>query len=60
MDAATAARAQMRARQAWKLLKLFGVNIEYDAAQGTLAAAPILNEVHGQLPIPLSLHNASL
>jgi hypothetical protein len=50
----------MRARQAWKLLKLFGVNIEYDAAQGTLAAAPILNEVHGQLPIPLSLHNASL
>jgi hypothetical protein len=37
-------------------LKLFGVNIQHHAAHGTPAAAAILNEVHGQPPIPLTLH----
>ena len=57
VNGATAACAQMRAGDTWKFLKLFGVNIEHDAAYGTLPAAPVFDKVHGQPPIPLSLHN---
>jgi hypothetical protein len=57
VNGAAAACAEIRAGDTWKLLKLFGVNVERDAAHGTLAAVPVFDKVHGQPPIPLSLHN---